>query len=367
MQRMGSMLICGETTWFRRTLPFRKRLFSLKGALSLRDARPWAWLPSFASVLVNLSNAILECFTHNAYYCWKGLFKGARDTSEGVCAGTGVEASDPPLLSVSAMLPARCQNGPLCLSLFLLASGCHKLTVDVHTWPAPGHTAARIDGCSAGWGVGGGGGVLTACQRRLWRMGPLSPSWVTSFGRSTPQTAAPLFASSWVWWRGCSGLSMGQWATTFCPELGLYVPHGCFPTKTMTLSRLCRSWKNETHVFILNPKQTHTQSSKSVSPVDLPTILKEHKQQDMSVSNQFINMLWLEWDVSFGLQGCSVVLIFASGSCTPKCSSLWHRGTHVWMMRAPQATFPISLSESWDPFIWWFLPSLVNYTLIFPR
>lgn len=46
-------------------------------------------------------------------------FEGARDTSEGVCAGTGVEAPEPPLLSVSAGLPAHCQDGPLCLSPFV--------------------------------------------------------------------------------------------------------------------------------------------------------------------------------------------------------------------------------------------------------
>ncbi len=46
-------------------------------------------------------------------------FEGACDTSQGVCAGTGVEASEPPLLSVSAMLPVHCQDGPLCLSPFV--------------------------------------------------------------------------------------------------------------------------------------------------------------------------------------------------------------------------------------------------------
>lgn len=52
----------------------------------------------------------------------------------------------------------------------LFASSCHKLTVDVHIWKAPGHTATWIDGCSMlCWG-GGCGEVLTACQSRLWRL-----------------------------------------------------------------------------------------------------------------------------------------------------------------------------------------------------
>lgn len=45
----------------------------------------------------------------------------------------------------------------------LFASSCHKLTVDVHTWPALGRSMARIDGRSTGKGM-----VLTACQSALW-------------------------------------------------------------------------------------------------------------------------------------------------------------------------------------------------------
>lgn len=44
----------------------------------------------------------------------------------------------------------------------LFASSCHKLTVDVHTWPALGRSMARIDGRSTGKGM-----VLTACQSTL--------------------------------------------------------------------------------------------------------------------------------------------------------------------------------------------------------
>lgn len=44
----------------------------------------------------------------------------------------------------------------------LFASSCHKLTVDVHTWPASGRSMARIDGRSTGKGM-----VLTGCQSTL--------------------------------------------------------------------------------------------------------------------------------------------------------------------------------------------------------
>lgn len=46
-------------------------------------------------------------------------FEGAFDVSEGVCAGTGVEASEPLVLSASTILPVYCQDGLLWLSPFV--------------------------------------------------------------------------------------------------------------------------------------------------------------------------------------------------------------------------------------------------------
>lgn len=81
----------------------------------------------------------------------------------------------------------------------LFASSCHKLTADVHTWPAPGHTAARIDGCSALGGVD-----ADSLSKQTLEPGLLSQSWVTSLGRSALRLRLCIFLLRL--WQGWSGL-----------------------------------------------------------------------------------------------------------------------------------------------------------------
>ena len=85
-----------------------------------------------------------------------------------------------------------------------------------------------------------------------------------------------------------------------------------------------------------------------MTPIDLPT---QHTQQAIAqapVSSQFSSMLWLEGDVYSGLQDSALVFYICYWQQQPKCCS-WGElilawGTEVWVMWAPQDTFPISMS-----------------------
>lgn len=84
----------------------------------------------------------------------------------------------------------------------LFASSCHKLTVDVHTWPPPGHTATWIDGCSVGVGA-----VVRCWQPVKADFGGwlAVPEMSDQFREICSQTAAhPFAASSW----GCEGFGL---------------------------------------------------------------------------------------------------------------------------------------------------------------
>lgn len=125
-------------------------------------------LPVFGShpsvVSQSQSHNILVSFNQNAYYCWKDLW-GLPVTH---CRGCVLGLRSCPLsLFCSLCRPCFLYSVRLahCAFHLLFASSCHKLTVDVHTWPALGYSIAWIDGCSAGVGR-----VLTACQSRLWRL-----------------------------------------------------------------------------------------------------------------------------------------------------------------------------------------------------
>lgn len=97
-----------------------------------------------------------EVFTQNAYCCWKGLWGSLWRVAGAGGRGLWAFSALCRLCSLSADRLAR--------SAFhlLSASSFHKLTVDVHTWPALGRSLARIDGWSTGKGM-----VLTACQSTL--------------------------------------------------------------------------------------------------------------------------------------------------------------------------------------------------------
>lgn len=92
--------------------------------------------------------------------------KGAGDASEGVSAGTEVEASAPLRLSLG-QAARTVSTAPSNLHL-LFAFSRHRLTVDVRKQPAPGLAVAANDECFAR--VGLGVEVLTACQSRLWSL-----------------------------------------------------------------------------------------------------------------------------------------------------------------------------------------------------
>lgn len=84
-------------------------------------------------------------------------FEGAFDALPG-------PGSRPLSLSCSLCRPCSLYADRLAHSAFhlLFASSCRKLTVDMHTWPASGHSMARIDRWSTGKGM-----VLTACQSTI--------------------------------------------------------------------------------------------------------------------------------------------------------------------------------------------------------
>lgn len=98
----------------------------------------------------------------------------------------------------------------------LFASSCHKLTVDVHTWPALGHSASWIDGCSTG-GVGRCWQPVTADLRLACCPRVEGPVW----GDLLSGCCSAL--CSYILWvvTGWSGLSTGQWATTVSPDIRL--------------------------------------------------------------------------------------------------------------------------------------------------
>lgn len=72
--------------------------------------------------------------------------------------------SRPLSLFCSLCRPCSCYADRLARSAFhlLFASSCCKLTADVHTWPALGHSMAQIDRWSTGKGT-----VLTTCQSTI--------------------------------------------------------------------------------------------------------------------------------------------------------------------------------------------------------
>jgi len=74
----------------------------------------------------------------------------------------------------------------------LFASTCHKLTVDVHTWPAMGHAVAPIDGCSAGAGVRLRHWQLVKADFGGWLAVPVLSD---HFGQICSQAAHPFVAS----------------------------------------------------------------------------------------------------------------------------------------------------------------------------
>lgn len=105
----------------------------------------------------SLSPNIAEIFIQNAYCCWKGLLREPLTR----CWGRGSRPLSLfcPLCRLCSLYADRPARSAFHL---LFASSCHKLTVDVHTWPALGRSMARIDGRSTGKGM-----VLTACQSTL--------------------------------------------------------------------------------------------------------------------------------------------------------------------------------------------------------
>lgn len=158
-------------------------------------------------------------------------FEGAFDTLPG-------PGSRPLSLSCSLCRPCSLCADRLARSAFhlLFASSCRKLTVDVHTWPALGHSMARIDRWSTGKGM-----VLTACQSTI--------SWLDCcprverllWGELLSDCSLPL-CSFFLWvMMGSFGFSTGQRATTVSPEnwLSSHVPPDWFLTSNELSVCMC--------------------------------------------------------------------------------------------------------------------------------
>lgn len=168
-------------------------------------------------------------------------FEGACDTLQGVCAGTGVKASEPPLLSMSAMLPVHCQASPLCLSPFV----CFQLP-QVDSWRA--HMTSFGAGHGPDWWMlyWGGGGADRLSKQTL-ENGSLSQCWVTSLERSALRLLlAPLQLFFFGLWRVAQGslqaneqqLTVLQFDYTVCSTWLL-------PALNNELSCSSQSWNDE--------------------------------------------------------------------------------------------------------------------------
>lgn len=143
----------------------------------------------FTPLCQSLSPDILDIFNQNAYCCW------AFDALPG-------PGSRPLSLFCSLCRPCSLYADRLARSAFhlLFASSCRKLTVDVHTRPALGHSVARIDRWSTGKGMG-----ADSLSKHNLVAGLLSQSWVTTLGSAAlrlqlgPLLLLPLGYDGFVW------------------------------------------------------------------------------------------------------------------------------------------------------------------------
>lgn len=186
-----------------------------------------AWSPSS---FPSLSRLVLESSTQNAYYCWKGLWGSIWCVEGSLCWdwGRGLWASCAfcvddtscvlsgwPALAFTFCLPPVATNWQLMCTHDQLRGTLQLGLMDA----------------LLGWGLWWGADSLS---KQTLEAGSLSQRWVTSLGRSALKLLLiPLQLLPGVW----SGLSTGQWATVRDEIVRLYVPHGCFLTKTIKLNR----------------------------------------------------------------------------------------------------------------------------------
>lgn len=226
-----------------------------------------------SDVSQSLSPDVVEILNQNAYGCWKGL-----GGSLWHIAGAGVEASEPLLLSVSAMPPLYWQASPQRISPFV----CLEMP-RADSWRAHMTSFGALHGPDW-WTIYWEGAGADSLSKHTLVAGLLSQSWVTG------DCSLPL-CSLFLWvMMGPFGFSTGQRATTVSPEIWLhsYVPRDCFLTSN-ELSGLCLSWNDEMCIFFETIIESKHKEDELNLPRDLPTDQKGHRQQQRSQAsvNQF--------------------------------------------------------------------------------